>query len=56
MIREFNGIKVGVFGILTPDTANSSKPGADVRFLDPYKQRRAWRGNCGRRALPSSLP
>lgn len=37
VIRQFEGIKVGVFGILTPDTEKSSKPSAAVRFLNPYK-------------------
>jgi 5'-nucleotidase len=36
VIRNFDGVKVGVFGILTPDTAQSSKPSRNVRFLDPY--------------------
>ncbi|MEO5334156.1 MAG: 5'-nucleotidase C-terminal domain-containing protein [Magnetococcus sp. YQC-5] len=34
LVREINGIKVGFFGLITPDTAISSKPGRQVRF-DP---------------------
>lgn len=34
-IREFNGIKIGFLGLVTPDTARTSKPGAEVEFLDP---------------------
>jgi 5'-nucleotidase len=34
-IRKFGGVKVGLFGLLTPDTATGSKPGADVRFINP---------------------
>ncbi len=36
-IRSFAGVKVGIFGILTPETAKNSSPGKDVRFLDPNK-------------------
>ncbi len=34
-IRECGGIKVGLFGILTPDTAENSNAGAQVIFEDP---------------------
>jgi 5'-nucleotidase len=34
-IREFDGVKVGFIGLLTPTTAVSSKPGPGVKFLDP---------------------
>lgn len=37
VIREFDGVKVGLFGLLTPETANASKPGPDVEFLDPFE-------------------
>ena len=37
IIRSFAGVKVGIFGILTPETAKNSSPGKDVRFLDPNK-------------------
>jgi 5'-nucleotidase len=35
VIRKIGGVKVGLFGLLTTDTATSSKPGPDVRFADP---------------------
>jgi 5'-nucleotidase len=35
VIREFDGVKVGFFGLLTRDTKTASKPGAGVLFLDP---------------------
>ena len=35
VVREFEGVKVGLFGILTPDTKQSSKASADVEFRDP---------------------
>jgi 5'-nucleotidase len=36
VIREFGGVKIGLFGLLTTDTATSSKPGPNVRFVDPF--------------------
>ncbi|HEY0004682.1 MAG TPA: 5'-nucleotidase C-terminal domain-containing protein [Pyrinomonadaceae bacterium] len=35
IIREFDGVKVGIFGITLPETKNTSRPGPDVDFLDP---------------------
>lgn len=35
VIREFNGVKVGIFGLVLPDTKNTSRPGPDIDFLDP---------------------
>lgn len=35
-MREFDGVKVGLLGLLTPDTAFSSSPGPDVEFRDPF--------------------
>ncbi|MGH9937812.1 MAG: bifunctional metallophosphatase/5'-nucleotidase [Blastocatellia bacterium] len=35
VIRKFGGVKVGLFGLLTAETATSSKPGPDVRFVNP---------------------
>ena len=32
-IFDFEGVKVGVFGLLTPDTVELSSPGADYSFL-----------------------
>ncbi|MBI3669020.1 MAG: bifunctional metallophosphatase/5'-nucleotidase [Acidobacteria bacterium] len=37
VIREFGGVKVGLLGLVTPDTKKTSKPGPDVEFLDPLK-------------------
>jgi 5'-nucleotidase len=34
-IREMGGVKVGIFGIVLPETKNTSRPGSDVQFLDP---------------------
>ena len=34
-VREFNGVKVGIFGITLPETKTTSKPGADTIFGDP---------------------
>lgn len=36
IIREFDGVKVGLLGLLTTDTETSSKPGPNVRFVNPY--------------------
>ncbi len=33
VIREVDGIKVGIFGILLPETMTTSKPGPDVKIL-----------------------
>jgi 5'-nucleotidase len=35
IVRKFGGVKIGLFGLLTTDTATSSKPGPDIRFVDP---------------------
>src|SRR5918997_4123466 len=35
VVREFGGVKVGLFGLLTVDTKQTSSPGADVEFRDP---------------------
>jgi 5'-nucleotidase len=35
VIRKVGGIKVGLLGLLTTDTATSSKPGNGIRFVDP---------------------
>jgi 5'-nucleotidase len=35
IIREIGGVKLGFFGLLTPDTAQFSSVGPDVTFLDP---------------------
>ncbi|MDQ1590208.1 MAG: 5-nucleotidase / UDP-sugar diphosphatase [Pyrinomonadaceae bacterium] len=40
VVREFDGVKVGLFGLLTTDTKQSSSPGADVEFRDPCRTAR----------------
>lgn len=35
VIREFAGVKVGLFGIVLPETKNTSRPGPNVEFQDP---------------------
>ncbi|HVG30415.1 MAG TPA: 5'-nucleotidase C-terminal domain-containing protein [Pyrinomonadaceae bacterium] len=35
VVREFEGVKVGFFGLTTTDTAQSSSPGKGVEFRDP---------------------
>jgi 5'-nucleotidase len=35
IIREVGGVKLGFFGLLTPDTAQFSSVGPDLTFLDP---------------------
>jgi 5'-nucleotidase len=34
VIREFQGVKVGIVGFVLPETKNTSKAGADVEFQD----------------------
>jgi 5'-nucleotidase len=35
VVREFGGVKVGFFGLLTPDTKQTSSASADVEFREP---------------------
>ncbi len=35
VIRNFDGVKVGILGLLTTDTKTSSSPGENIRFIDP---------------------
>ena len=35
VVREFGGVKIGFFGVLTPDTKQTSFASADVEFRDP---------------------
>jgi 5'-nucleotidase / UDP-sugar diphosphatase len=35
VIREFDGIKVGIFGLTLEETKITSRPGPDVEFLNP---------------------
>jgi 5'-nucleotidase len=34
VIREFDGVKVGLFGLVLPETKQTSRPGPDVEFED----------------------
>ncbi|HZG52078.1 MAG TPA: bifunctional UDP-sugar hydrolase/5'-nucleotidase [Pyrinomonadaceae bacterium] len=40
VVREFGGVRVGLFGLLTTDTKQSSSAGADVEFRDPCRTAR----------------
>jgi 5'-nucleotidase len=40
IIREFDGVKIGLFGITLPETKQTSRPGPDVDFLDPCETAR----------------
>jgi 5'-nucleotidase len=35
VIRNIGGIRIGIIGLLTTDTATSSNPGKNIRFVDP---------------------
>lgn len=35
VIREFGGVKVGLFGLVLPETKETSRAGPDIDFLDP---------------------
>jgi 5'-nucleotidase len=35
VIREFSGVKVGIFGLVLPDTKTTSRPGPNVEFRNP---------------------
>jgi 5'-nucleotidase / UDP-sugar diphosphatase len=35
VVREFDGVKIGIFGILLPDTIKTSSPGTDVEIREP---------------------
>ena len=37
VIRDVDGVKVGIIGLLTPDTAKQSRPGPRVEILDPVE-------------------
>jgi 5'-nucleotidase / UDP-sugar diphosphatase len=40
VIREFDGVKVGIFGLTLEETKITSRPGADVEFLNPCETAR----------------
>lgn len=35
VIREFDGVKIGIIGLVLPETKTTSRPGTDVEFFDP---------------------
>src|SRR4029078_8832832 len=35
VIREFGGVKVGIFGLVLPETKTTSRPGPNVEFRNP---------------------
>jgi 5'-nucleotidase len=35
VIREFGGVKIGIFGLVLPETKTTSRPGPDIDFLNP---------------------
>lgn len=41
VIREFGGVKIGIFGLVLPDTKTTSRPGGDVEFLNPCETARS---------------
>ena len=40
VIREFDGVKVGIFGLTLEETKITSRPGPDVEFLNPCETAR----------------
>lgn len=40
IVREFEGVKVGIFGLVLPETKTTSRPGPDVDFLNPCETAR----------------
>lgn len=41
VVREFDGVKVGIFGIVLPETKTTSNPGPDVEFREACETARA---------------
>lgn len=35
VVREFGGVKVGIFGLVLPETKSTSRPGANIEFRSP---------------------
>ncbi|MBD0372104.1 MAG: bifunctional metallophosphatase/5'-nucleotidase [Pyrinomonadaceae bacterium] len=35
VVREFEGVKIGIIGLVLPETKTTSRPGPDVEFLSP---------------------
>ncbi|HSS19086.1 MAG TPA: 5'-nucleotidase C-terminal domain-containing protein [Pyrinomonadaceae bacterium] len=40
VVREFDGVKVAIFGLTLEETATTSRPGPDVQFLNPCETAR----------------
>lgn len=40
VIREFDGVKIGIFGLVLPETKTTSRPGPDVDFRSPCETAR----------------
>ncbi|MCA1605848.1 MAG: 5'-nucleotidase C-terminal domain-containing protein [Acidobacteria bacterium] len=40
VVREFDGVKVGIFGLTLEETMTTSRPGPDVEFLNPCETAR----------------
>lgn len=40
IIRQFDGVKVGIFGLVLPETKTTSRPGPDIDFLNPCETAR----------------
>lgn len=40
VIREFDGVKIGIFGLTLEETKTTSRPGPDVEFLNPCETAR----------------
>jgi 5'-nucleotidase len=40
VIREFDGVKVGLFGLVLPESETTSRPGPNVEFLNPCETAR----------------
>lgn len=41
VVREFGGVKVGIFGLVLPETKITSKPGENVEFRNPCETAKA---------------
>ncbi len=40
VVREFDGVKVAIFGLTLEETKTTSRPGPDVEFLNPCETAR----------------
>lgn len=41
VVREFGGVKIGIFGLVLPETKSTSKPGPNVEFRNPCETAKA---------------